>query len=186
MVLQRTGNDLGRARAEAIHDDDEGNVGVAILGGGAEQVVLLVQPGTRFHHGLAALQEEIRDIDSRRQQAAGIPPQVQDQSAGPFVDEAVQRRNELLLRLAAEAAQRHVADIVIQDEALGLRHLDDVAHDANRERKIHAHARDRDVDRGPLLAPQRVHGLVHRPALGGFALDLDDAVADLESLAEGR
>ena len=186
MVLEGPRDDLGRAGAVAVHQHDERQVGVLGGLGGPVVLVRVRDAAARVDHHVAAGQEPVGDLDGLVERAAGVVAQVEHQPLHPLLGQLRERVAHLAVARLGELGQPDVPGLRVDHErAAHRRDVDVVALDVQIDEPRRARAPDRDVHLGALLAAQRPHRLVARPAVRVLALDPRDDVAPAQALLVG-
>uniref|UniRef100_A0A0N4ZL51 PE-PGRS family protein n=1 Tax=Parastrongyloides trichosuri TaxID=131310 RepID=A0A0N4ZL51_PARTI len=185
LILQGAGDDLGR-RGRAVvdqHHHRQTAGQVARLGGVTFDVLGLA---AALADDLAALQEGVRHVDGRRQQAAAVVAQVQHITlqARLLALQPLDRLGQLPAGVLVEGRDAQVAEVAFQTAGDGF-DLDDFArqHDLAR---LFAIAQEGDGDAGPCGAAQLVRDLGDAETSRVLAIDGADDVARLDPGATGR
>ena len=125
---------------------------------------------------LSLMQELVRHAHAFVEQAAGILPQIKNQSLQ--VAHLVERVRHFMLRGFIETGNVHIADSGLDQEVqvhAVTRNL--IAHHCELQRLVRPFAQNRDVDRGSLGPLQQVGHIARAHVVGGLAVHGGDDVA---------
>ena len=114
MILQRTGDDLRRARAGAVDQHRQRQRGPTLRETVREHLWLRTRTRAQLDDALAAIEEQFGHGDALFEQAAGIAPQVHDERTRPELHHGIHGSGKLGRRLRAEHVHVHVAHTVLQ------------------------------------------------------------------------
>ena len=186
MILQRAGDDLACGRGVAVDEHDERHVGDVLSVVRAEQ---LRRPRARAdaRDRLAVRQEEIRDVESLIENAARIAPEVEHDSLGALVQQAIDVGAKLGRRVLAELLERNVGDLVVEHDRVRHRgHVDLGADERVLDRLSDAGARELDVHLRPDRSHEDIGHLLRGPAACGCRVDADNVIAFGDTRLFGR
>ncbi len=178
LILQGARHDF-RRRGRAVvdqHHHRQAAGQVARLGGVAFDVLGLA---AALADDLAALEEGVRYVDSRRQQAAAVVAQVQHIAleARLFALQPLDRLGQFAAGVLVEGRDAQIAEVAFQTAGDGF-DLDDFARQHDLARLL-AVAQEGDGDAGARGAAQLVRDLGHRQTGRVLAVDGADDVARL-------
>ena len=131
VVLKRAGNDFAGRRRASVDEHDHLPIRVR---GRFQRAKILAAGGfaaLRIDDQLPAVQEQVRDVDRRREQAAGVIGQIQYQAPHALPFQIIQSPVQILGCPFAEARQPHVPHPTRQHAGVDAVHLDEFAD--NRE-----------------------------------------------------
>ena len=187
MILQRAGHDLRRARRKLVHEYDERHVRPLLW---RVRVVRARHPAgtpTRRQYGVAAVEEQVGYRNTLIEQSSGIESHVEDQGARPRVAECGDCFAEFVRRLRTEGLEMDISDSGRHHgRVTNRRHMDQPSLDIKPEWTGKTRSNNRECHRRPGLAPEEGRCFFGRPAERRNALDLDDAIARLDSGFVGR
>ena len=123
-------------------------------------------------------QKFVGHLDRLVERAARVITDIEEQPLHAFRRQFLESGLHLAIGVLTEIAHLDIAGRRVEHEMR--RHGENVhfvANHAQRNQLGVAAAADFDLDRSPLLAAQLLHGLLGRPALGLFAVNLRDDIA---------
>jgi hypothetical protein len=186
VVLERAGDDLGRARAALVHEDDQRVARTGRALGGME---LLAEGEVRVRalpvdDELVAREEDVGHLARGLEPAPGVPAEVEDEAADALVAlEASALVLELARRVATEGGQPDVPDAAGEDLRLRARDGDLGALQADLARLRPSLAVDEDLDLGPGDATEALDDLLLGLTGRVPAVDAQHLVSRLQLLA---
>ena len=199
MILERAADDLRRAGAVAVDEDDERDLGVGAGLGGEVVLVGVRHPAARVHDHRALREEAVGHLDRLVQRAAGIVPEVEHQPLHPLRAELVERHAEIVVGVLGELLRADVAGLRVHHErGRDRRDRDLVARHLDVDQLVVARALERNLDEGALRPPEHLDGAVGQrgpgqrlplfvlPGADVLAGDAHDDVAAPDPLLVGR
>ena len=181
MVADRPGEDFAGARRVAVDEQHQRHPPGAAAGRGVVEVFLgAAAPGG---HHQAAINEQVGHFDRRRQEPAGIAPQVEHQRPHPRPVQPAEGRLEIGGGRLLKRGQPDPGDscsLVDDRRILDARHLDVLAADRHRPRCA-GPADDGQGHQRALWPLEEVSRLVDTQASDRAAADADQVVAGPDS-----
>ena len=182
-ILQRARHDLGRRSRAAIGQHDQRQLGVNRLFISAVDVAHLLGATLHFEHLRALGQEHRQNLDRLLHDAATIATVVEHQTTQTTrLAHCHQFATQIGSATLVEVAVRDVTDRVVQPTRIGhARNGNSLAAQGQRHHAVVDQSRHLQTDLGSGVAFQAIAHLLGGHTLGRFAVDLDDAVADLDT-----
>ena len=180
MILQRSGDDLRRARGVSVDEHYDRHARPPF------RLAIVVRPrrvgraAVHAHDALPGVEKQIGDADTLIEQAARIRTQVEHQRSHARGAQGINRAAKVDDRLLTEDRQRDVADAVAHD--LRVLHGADVNFAAGQrelEGRRDSAAPHRDAHHGAGRAAQRLLRLLDGDAPQRLAVDIEDAITGL-------
>ncbi len=187
MILERTGHELRRARRELVDQHDHRLVDERAAAVSLHLVDDL--PAVPGRVDDAVLQELVRDVRSLVDEPARIGTQVEDDprercAARPRA-QLRRRREELVVRVLLELLDPQVPDATREELRRDARHVDDLAHEVERDHLGGALVPDGHLHVRPRRTAQVLHQLVEGDLARVAPVHRDDRVAGADAGVRG-
>src|SRR5215471_2763065 len=180
-VLQRPRDDLGGRRAALVDEHHHWQGRIRLLRVGREAHVLVPHAAFGVDDQLAVLDELFGDLDGRRQEAARIVAQIEEQRLHAVLRGLVERRRHVTGRLLLELPELHVGDAAAEIGRAHRLHPDLLARDVEILRLGPALPHDGDRHLRAGLAAHALDRVGQLHVLRDETVDLHDAVARLQA-----